>query len=134
MLSYMMLKLDLALECSLFVDNDNVLNGASQDLVGKLGMATEPLTKSYRVAWINGEKITVSSKCRLEFLFGRTCKEVVWCDILPMIVDQILLGRPWLFNCQVKHDGGANKYALWKDGGKWCFDLCRRSFLCPSLL
>ena len=34
------------------------------------------------------------------------------CDIILMKVIHILLGRPWLFDRNVKHYGGENTYAL----------------------
>ena len=37
------------------------------------------------------------------------------CDIIPMKVIHILLGRPWLFDRNVEHYGGENTYALMVD-------------------
>ena len=34
------------------------------------------------------------------------------CDIIPMKVTHIILGRPWLFDRNVKHYGRENTYAL----------------------
>ncbi|RVW94306.1 Retrovirus-related Pol polyprotein from transposon 297 [Vitis vinifera] len=38
--------------------------------------------------------------------------ESVWCEVLPIKVSHILLGRPWLFDRRVRHDGYENTYAL----------------------
>lgn len=68
--------------CSHFIDSGSVLNEGSQDLVNKLGLTTKPLTKSCQVAWINSEKMTISLKCKMDFLFGKSCKETKLCCIV----------------------------------------------------
>jgi len=45
-----------------------------------------------------------------------TYKDVVLCDIIPMDVCHILLGRPWKYDRKVVHDGRKNTYSLEKDG------------------
>ena len=42
----------------------------------------------------------------------------LWCDILPMDACHLLLGRPWLYDRKVNHDGFLNTYSLLKDGKK----------------
>ncbi|RVW76445.1 Transposon Tf2-12 polyprotein [Vitis vinifera] len=44
--------------------------------------------------------------------------ESVWCEVLPIKVSHILLGRPWLFDRKVQHDGYENTYALIHNGCK----------------
>ncbi|RVW45061.1 Transposon Ty3-I Gag-Pol polyprotein [Vitis vinifera] len=44
--------------------------------------------------------------------------ESVWCEVLPIKVSHILLGRPWLFDRKVQHDGYENTYALIHNGRK----------------
>ena len=43
---------------------------------------------------------------------------MVLCDIIPMDVCHILLGRPWKYDRKVVHDGRENSYSLEKDGKK----------------
>ena len=45
-------------------------------------------------------------------------EESVWCETLPIKVSHILLGRPWLFDRRVQHDGYENTYALIHNGRK----------------
>ena len=40
------------------------------------------------------------------------------CDMMPMDVFHILLGRPWKFDRKVIHDGERNCYTFEKDGIK----------------
>ena len=42
----------------------------------------------------------------------------VLCDIMPMDVCHILLGRPWQYDRNARYDGRRNTYELEKDGVK----------------
>ena len=39
-------------------------------------------------------------------------KDEVLCNVIPMHVGHILLGRPWKFDRKVTHDGYKKRYAL----------------------
>ena len=49
---------------------------------------------------------------------GKNYHDDLWCDIIHMDECHILLGRPWLFNQKVMHDGYLNTYTFSKDGKK----------------
>eukprot|EP00253_Pinus_taeda_P010981 PITA_10981 len=49
---------------------------------------------------------------------GLRYKVKVVCDIMPMDVCHILLGRPWQYDWKVVHDGKTNCYKFVKDGVK----------------
>ena len=51
----------------------------------------------------------------MEFQIG-TCTFVVVCDIIPIDVFHILLGRPWKYDRKFVHDGSKNTYSMEKDG------------------
>nr|GEV23537.1 hypothetical protein [Tanacetum cinerariifolium] len=36
----------------------------------------------------------------------------IWCDVIPMDAYHVLLGRPWLFDLRVMHDGYQNTYSF----------------------
>ena len=59
----------------------------------------------------------------MEFQIGNY-KDMVLCDIMPMDVCPMILGRPWQYDRKVVHDGWKNTYSLEKDG--------RRHTLLPS--
>jgi hypothetical protein len=40
----------------------------------------------------------------------------VECDVLPLEVCGLLLGRPWQYDCNVTHAGRANTYSFMHDG------------------
>lgn len=60
---------------TLLIDSDIVLHEISQVLIRRLGMTTEPFSKQYQVAWVNGDNITITSKCKMEFF--TTCKKTI---------------------------------------------------------
>ena len=45
----------------------------------------------------------------MEFQIGRY-QDKVTCDIIPMDVCHVLVGRPWKFDRKVVHDGSKNCY------------------------
>ena len=57
----------------------------------------------------------MNGQCNVEFQIG-TYKDEILCDIMPMDVCHILLGRPWQYDRKVVHDGRKNTYSLEKDG------------------
>ena len=59
----------------------------------------------------------VSEQCEIDLQI-RNYKDWVLCDVMPMDVCHILLGRPWKYDRNVRHDGRRNTYELEKDGVK----------------
>ena len=47
----------------------------------------------------------------ISFSIGKYDDEVL-CDVVPMQVGHLLLGRPWKYVKKVKHDGFSNKYSF----------------------
>ena len=76
----------------------------------KLSLETIPHSKHYKLAWISKEgEIDVNKQVLSNFSIG-SYKDEVLCDVVPMEVTQILLGRPWQFDKQTLHDGHTNQY------------------------
>ena len=57
----------------------------------------------------------MNEQCDVEFQIS-TYKDVVLCDIIPMDVCLILIGRPWQYDKKDFHDGRKNTYSLEMDG------------------
>ena len=57
----------------------------------------------------------VSQQCQVEFKIGGYRIEIL-CDVIPIDVCHILLGRPWQFERKVIHDGRKNTYTLENNG------------------
>ncbi|XP_048503161.2 uncharacterized protein LOC125498889 [Beta vulgaris subsp. vulgaris] len=105
--------------CSLIIDGGSCTNVASQTLVTKLNLQTNPHPNPYVIQWLNqGKGIHVSSRVLLAFTIGKEYKEELWCDVIPMDACHVLLGRPWMFDRKVIHDGYKNTYAFVKNQKK----------------
>ena len=61
----------------------------------KLGLKLEPHQEPYRVAWITNTKLKVDKRYPVVFTMGKF-KETVMCDVLPLELCHILLGRTWI--------------------------------------
>ena len=63
----------------------------------------------------NDHKVLVNEQCLVKFKIG-SYHDKVLCDIIPMDVYHLLLGRLWQFDRHAVHNGHANTYSLTKDG------------------
>ena len=51
----------------------------------------------------------------MEFHIGKY-KDKITCDIMPMDVCHIMLGKPWKYDRKAVHDGEKNCYTFVRDG------------------
>ena len=63
------------------------------------------------MAWIDNTSILLTHRCLISFSCG-IYSDFIIRDIIPMKITHILLGRPWLFDQNVKHYGRENTYDL----------------------
>nr|CAD1825688.1 unnamed protein product [Ananas comosus var. bracteatus] len=105
--------------CSLVIDSGSTENFVSREMVDKLKLKTEKLAQTYKIAWFkDGDEFPVTERCLVEFSIGKTYADKVWCDVVPMDVSHLLLGRPWQFDRSTIHDGRENTYIVTKDNKK----------------
>lgn len=90
---------------TLILDASSSSNLASQDIVEKLNLKIETHPNPYQISWVDDNPISMSSHCLVTFNFCNNFELSVWCDILPMKVAYIMLGRSSLFYKRVQHDG-----------------------------
>jgi hypothetical protein len=57
----------------------------------------------------------VTKQCLVEFKIGGY-RNAILCDVIPMDVCHVLLGRSWQFDRNVIHDGRKNTYTLENNG------------------
>ena len=85
-------------------------------MIDKLKLKTREHPTPYSVSWLyKGHQLVVKEQCEIELQMGKY-KEKILCDVMPMDVCHILLGRPWQFDRVVVHDGKKNTYKFFKDG------------------
>ncbi|XP_038695889.1 uncharacterized protein LOC119993050 [Tripterygium wilfordii] len=94
------------------IDNGSGMNAIASGVVDKLGLVKEPHPHPYQVSWVDSTTKPVDSRCRVRFSLGPTYVDEAWCDIIPMSVCQLLLGRPWLFDRRALYDGFHNSYSF----------------------
>jgi len=83
----------------------------------KLNLKAESHPQPYSIQWNNqGKGLRISHRCLVSFSIGKSYQDELWCDIIPMDACHILLGRPWLYDRRVMHDGYQNTYTFHKDG------------------
>lgn len=96
--------------CSLIIDSGSCTNVASTILVHKLSLPTSKHPHPYKLHWLNDSgEVRVTDQVLVPFKIGKYEDEVL-CDVAPMEVCHLLLGRPWQFDRRTVHDGLSNKY------------------------
>jgi hypothetical protein len=102
--------------CKVIIDSGSTGNLVSAEMVENLELKTTAHPNPYKVSWLQkGHQVMVSQQCQVEFKIGGYRDEML-CDVIPMDVYHILLGRPWQFDKKVIHDGRKNTYTLEKNG------------------
>lgn len=105
--------------CSLVIDDGSCVNGVSKMVVDKLQLKEEPHPCPYTIQWLSqGNGLLVSSRCLVSLIVGKSYKDAIWCDLIPMDACHVLLGRPWLFDKSVTHNGRLNTYSFVLDRRK----------------
>jgi hypothetical protein len=102
--------------CKVIVDSGSTDNLVSTEMVEKLELETVAHPNPYKVSWLQkGHQVNVTKQCLVEFKIGGY-KDEILCDVIPMDVCHLLLGRPWKYDRNVVHDGRKNTYTLEKNG------------------
>jgi hypothetical protein len=103
-------------KCKVIVDSESTDNSVSTEMVEKLELETTDHPSPYKVSWLQkGHQVSVTKQCLVEFKIGGYNDKIL-CDVIPMDVCHVLLGRPWQYDRNVVHDGRMNTYTLEKDG------------------
>ncbi|XP_043694352.1 uncharacterized protein LOC122645071 [Telopea speciosissima] len=84
----------------IIVDSGSCVNFVSEDLVQKANLKFEKHPMPYKVSLLNGNKLDVNKRCCVP-LQAQKYSEEIWCDIIPMRMIDVLLGRPWLYDNDV---------------------------------
>jgi hypothetical protein len=77
------------------IDSGSTDNLVSTEMVEKLELETTAHLTPYKVSWLQkGHQVIVTKQCLVEFKIGGYRDEIL-CDVIPMDVCHVLLGRPW---------------------------------------
>jgi hypothetical protein len=103
-------------KCKVIVDSGSTDNLVSTEMVEKLELKKTDHPSPYKVSWLQkGHQVSVTKQCLVEFKIG-VYNDKILCDVIPMDVCHLLLGRPWKYDRNVIHDGRMNTYTLEKNG------------------
>ena len=105
--------------CLMTIDGGSCTNIVSTLLVEKLGLPTTKHPHPYRLQWFSDrgeEKVNLQTK--ITFTIGKFSDEVL-CDVVPMEVGHLLLGRPWIYDRDATHCGRSNRYQFKFNGKKF---------------
>ena len=94
--------------CKVIIDGGSCRNLASKELCAKLKLQYIPHPHPYYVQWLSDKgEMKVSHMVRVNFEIGPYMDSIEF-DVVPMTVCHLLLGRPWLYDCSMQHNGRAN--------------------------
>ena len=65
-----------------------------------------------------GAEVYVSHRTLMSLSIGTFYKDTMYCDIAPMDVSHIILGRPWQYDREVIHNGKLNTHSFMFQGRK----------------
>ncbi|XP_022573072.1 uncharacterized protein LOC106427556 [Brassica napus] len=96
-----------------FIIDSGSRNVISEEAVTKLGILREPHPAPYSLGWISeGVKIRITQRALISFSVGPHDKDRVYCDVAPMDISHLILGRPWEYDRQVIHHRAKNTYSF----------------------
>lgn len=99
----------------MIIDGGSCHNLASREMVDELGLKLLQHPHPYHVQWLNDtEDIKIGYRVKVPFKVGEYVNTIE-CDVAPMTVCHLLLGRPWQYNCSPLNCGRTNQYTIkWK--------------------
>ena len=105
--------------CSVIINSGSFENCVSIEKVQNFDLNMVPHPKPYNLCWLQrGSDIKVKHRCLVSITIGKHYEDEIWCDIVPMDVCRLLLGRPWQYDRKAIYDGFKNTYTFHKDGYK----------------
>jgi hypothetical protein len=101
--------------CKVIIDGGSCHNHASREMVGKLGLRLLRHPHPYHVQWLSDAgDIKNGYRVKVPFKVGEYI-DTVECDVAPMIIWHLLLGRPWQYDSSSLHCGRTNQCTMkWK--------------------
>ncbi|KAK8942371.1 hypothetical protein KSP39_PZI009407 [Platanthera zijinensis] len=103
--------------CKLAIDGGSCVNIVAKKALERMQITPEPHPHPYRVLWVDKSAIQVTQRCLVPLRLA-SFEDKVWCDVIPMDVAHVLLGRPWLFDHDATCFGRSNTCVFYDKGQK----------------
>ena len=101
------------------IDGGSCHNLASEELCSKLQLVKMKHPCPYKIQWLSDSgTIQVEHTIQVSFKIG-AYEDTLGCDVVPMYVCHLLLGRPWQFDRGVIHNGRTNRYSFKMKGKEY---------------
>ena len=101
----------------ILVDSGSVVNAVTTASVLALGRTLEVHPLPYKAMWINDLSVALTHRCLVPLRIAGYGAQI-WCDVLPMGVGSVLLGRSWLYDFDVAQYRRANRCIFFFGGNK----------------
>ncbi|KAK1609458.1 hypothetical protein QYE76_033131 [Lolium multiflorum] len=94
------------------IDGGSCHNLASTELCEKLNLPLRKHPHPYHVQWLSDKgNVKIQHTVTVNFKIG-PYEDTIECDVVPMTVCHLLLGRPWQYDKKAIHDGYSNAYTF----------------------
>lgn len=102
--------------CTFIIDSGSSKNIIADDAINKLGLVREQHPAPYTLGWISeNSSMRVTQWVLVPFSIGPHYNDRTYCDVAPMDINHVILGRPWEFDRKINHDGARNTYSfIWE--------------------
>ena len=101
--------------CKLIVDSGSCVNVVFDTMIPRLGLTTHPHPTPFDVSWIDTTSLPMRLQSRVPLRIS-TYADIVLCDVIPIKIRSIILGRPWLCDHDVQLAGRANTCTFMHQG------------------
>ena len=99
--------------CKFIIDSGSSENVIAEEVVNKLNLPTELRPFPYKLAWLDQKTdLLITRRAMISFSVGNSYKDQIQCDVAPMDACHLLLGRPWIYDRRIHHDGFKNTYSF----------------------
>ncbi|KAK1632864.1 hypothetical protein QYE76_007179 [Lolium multiflorum] len=94
------------------IDGGSCHNLASTELCEKLNLTLRKHPHPYHIQWLSDKgNVKIQHTVTVTFEIG-PYEDTIECDVVPMMVCHMLLGRPWQYDKKAIHDGLSNTYTF----------------------
>ena len=90
------------------IDSGSSVNVISEKALKQLGLPFEKHPNPYKVSWVINSSLPIYKRCLVNIKI-LSYEDQVWLDVVPMDIGSIILGRPWLYDSDVRIQGRTNE-------------------------